>query len=67
MPTWAIHWTDDARPHHAAALEMVEADELRSTARWHVFEWVEMVLLEPRWVVIRRVPRRDLAKVERTH
>jgi hypothetical protein len=67
MPTWAIHWTDAARPHHAAGLELVEADELRSTARWHLFERVEVVLLEPRWVVVRRVLRRDAAKVERTH
>ena len=67
MPTWAIHWTDAARPRHAAGVELVDADELRSTARWHVFERVEVVLLEPRWVVVRRVLRRDAAKVERAH
>ena len=66
MPTWAVRWTDAARSDHAAAVELVEADELRSTARWHVFERVEVVLLEPRWVVVRRVLRRDAAKVERT-
>ena len=66
MPTWAVHWSDAVRPNHSAAVEMVEADELRSTGRWHVFERVEMVLLEARWVVVRRVPRRDAAKVERT-
>ena len=67
MPTWAIHWTDAARPHETVAVEIVEADELRSTPRWHLFERVEVVLLEPRWVVVRRVLRRDATKVERTH
>ena len=67
MPTWAIHWSDAVLPHHAVAVELVEADELRSTARWHVFERVEVVLLGPRWVVVRRVLRRDAVKVERRH